>query len=189
MFIPDKTARTIRLNVRISDGLCTPANGPTLPKIKKGALVELVIHANDLLDDEERKILISERNILLLPRGSELWARVKDDEVTENLQPHRIETKVYPVVPGLVVAFSLLDDLNLVIRGAKGSVLADCKCHIPSLDFEAKSVNEACARISTAFEPSRRSHTGNVFNCVFTKQNGTLRPLADLRKTKEAEAI
>jgi hypothetical protein len=189
MFIPDKTARTIRLSVHISDGLCTAVNGPALPEIKKGASAELVIHAGDLLDDKERKILISERKILLLPGGTQLWARVKEDEVTEKLQPHRIEMKIYPVVPELVVAFSLLEDLSLIIRGAKGSILADCKCHIPSLDFEAKSVNEAYARISTAFEPSRRSHTGNVFNCVFSKQDGALRPLADLRKTKEAEAI
>lgn len=187
MFIPDKTARTIRLNVFISEGVCTLADGTALPKIKQGALAELVIHAGDLLDDDERKILVSERNILFLPRGTQLWARVKEDEVPEKIKPHRVEMKVYPVVPELVVAFNLQEDLNLTIRVAKGSVLADCKCYIPSLGFEAKSVNEAYARISTAFEPSRRSHTGNVFNCVFAKLNGALRPLADLRKARESQ--
>ncbi len=187
MFIPEKTARTIRLNVVLSEGTYTLADGTALPKIKMGAAAELVVHATDLLDAEECKTLISERDVLFLPSGTRLWARVKEDEVPEKMRLHRIKMKVYPVVPEWVVPFDLQEDLNLRLRAAKGAVLAECNCHIPSLNLDAKSVNEAYARISTAFEPSRRSHTGNVFNCVFVECKDGLRALADLRMAKEAE--
>ena len=187
MFIPEKTDRTIRLRVVLSEGVCTLADGSALPKIKKGAAAELIVHVADLLDDNQRAALLSERGVLFLPRGTRLWARVKEDHIPEKLRQFRVQMTVYPVVPAWGVAFDLRQELNLTLRAAKGAVLADCKCHIPALDFEAKSVNEACARISTAFEPSRRSHTGNVFNCVFFEGKDGVRPLADLRMAKEAE--
>ena len=189
MFIPEKSARTVRLKVILSDGRCTLADGTALPNIKNGASAELVIHAIDLLDSRQREALISERSILFLPRGTRLWTRIKEDDVAEKLRPFMIEIIVYPVVPEWVVAFDLLEDLHLTLRAAKGAVLAECKCHIPALDFEASSVNEAYTRISTAFEPSRRSHTGNVFDCVFDERKDWLRPLLDLRYAKEAEPI
>jgi len=189
MFIPEKTDRTIRLSVVLNEGACTFADGTALPKIKKGATVELVVRAADLLDDNQRAALLRERVVLFLPNSTRLWARVKEDDILEKLRRFRVQMTIYPVVPTLVVAFDLRQDLSLILRAAKGAVLADCKCHIPALEFEAKSVNEACARISTAFEPSRRSHTGNVFNGVFVEGKDDLRPLADLRTAKEAEPI
>ena len=187
MFIPEKMARTIRLNILLSDGKCTLADGTALPRIKKGSSAELVVRASNLLDDKERAALISERKILFLQAETRLWARVNEDAVPETLRRHRIEMKVFPGGEERVVAFILRQDLYLRIRAAKSSVLADCNCHIPSLGFDPKSVNEAYARISTAFEPSRRSHTGNVFDCVFVERNDRLWPLSELRLAKEAE--
>jgi hypothetical protein len=185
MFILEKTARTVRLNVVLDDGRCTLATGTPLPKLKKGASAELVVYALDLLDENERKKLVSERNIPFLPAGTTLWARVKEDDIPRNLLPHRKEMTVYPVVPDHFVAFVLEEDLQLKLRAAKGAVLVDCKCGIPSLNLEAKSVNEAYTRISIAFEPSRRSHTGNAFTCVFIEKENRLHPLENLRMAKE----
>lgn len=189
MFIPEKTARTVRISVILDDGKCVLATGTPLPKLKKGASAELVVYASDLLDENERNQLISERNISFLPSGTTLWARVKEDEISTNLSSHRKKLTIYPVVPDTFVALLLEDDLQLKLRAAKGAVLVDCKCSIPSLKAEAKSVNEAYTRISVAFEPSRRAHTGNVFNCVYFESKEGLRQLGDLRMAKELESL
>ena len=161
--------------------ICTLADGTPLPKIKKGASAELVVHGADLLEVRQRGVLIGERYSLFLPRGTRLWARVKEDDLAENLRPFRIEMKAYRGVPKWVVAFDLQEDLTMTLRVAVGAVLADCKCRIPALGFEAKSVHEAYTRLSTAFEPSRRYHTGNVFTCVFVASKDGLRPMAEAR--------
>ncbi len=189
MFILEKTARTVRFSVILDDGRCSLASGNALPKLKKGASAELVIYASDLLDEGERNQLISERNISFLPSGTTLWAWVKEDEIPANLSPHRKKLTIYPVVPGTFVALVLEDNLQLKVRASKGAVLVDCKCRIPALNADVKSVNEAYTRISVAFEPSRRSHSGNVFNCVYFESKDGLRPLGDLRMAKEVEPL
>jgi hypothetical protein len=77
-------------------------------------------------------------------------------------------------------------ELQLRIRTGKDATLVDCECEIPAINATAKSVNEAYTRISTNFEPSRRSHTGNVFNCVFSESPEGLRPLYQLRTQTES---
>ncbi|HWQ93270.1 MAG TPA: hypothetical protein VN673_16465, partial [Clostridia bacterium] len=189
MFIPEKTARTVRFNVNLDDGLCTLADRKPLPKLKKGASAELVVYASDLLDREQREDLITEHSILLLEKGHRLWARIKEDEIPEPLKSHREKIVIYPGTPALGIAFDLKDDLKLKMRAAKGSVLCDCECNIPALKLSAASVNEAYTRISTAFEPSRRSHGGNVFNCVFFEGKNGLHALGDLRMAKEVQPV
>ena len=101
---------------------------------------------------------------------------------------HRVPKYFPKLGKGFGVEFELRNDLYLRVRSSKSSLLVECDCRIPSLMFDAQSVSEAYARISTEFEPSRRSHTGNVFNCVFIDQDFGLAPLAELRLKLEEDS-
>ena len=90
-------------------------------------------------------------------------------------------------MPGLFVPFTLSADLALIIRTGKSAALKECLCHIPSLQAQAGSINETYTKISVAFEPSRRAHTGNAFRCVFYEKDKTLFPLDDLRLKRESD--
>ena len=188
MFNPDNTCRTIRLPVVLEDGRLSPSEGQVLPMLKKKVHAELVLRLSDLLDEKERLAFLGEQRTLFLPKGTRLWARVKDDSVPQDLSKHRASKRFYTGGSELGVPFDLAEDLFLRIRPGKSSVFADCTCRIPSLNFTAGSVNEAYTRISTAFEPSRRSHTGNVFTCVFYEGKVALNPLDELRSAVESSS-
>lgn len=186
MFIPDKFARTVRLLVKITDGKVTLADGKPLPKIKNDACGELVIFsAYSIEDNGDREKLTREVKGLFLPTASSLWVRVNDDLIDNALGKFRTKRKLLSGESAHVVEINLLEDLYLLFRAGKNPTLMGAKCSIPSLDVEAASVNEAYTKISTAFEPSRRSHTGNVFNCVFAAKDEILTPLNELRLLME----
>lgn len=158
-----------------------------LPKLGPNTTAELVLSAYDISDPKELADLTSERPVPLLPKGTTLWARVKEDHVPAPLSKHRARKTIWPVEPGLFVSFTLIADLALLIRTGKSAALKECRCHIPSLEAQAGSINEAYTKISVAFEPSRRAHTGSAFRCVFYEKGETLHPLGDLRLERESE--
>lgn len=57
--------------------------------------------------------------------------------------------------------------IELHLKGDKEPSLEDCKCRIPVLNADARSLNHAYTLLSTAFETHRISHSGNVFTHVF----------------------
>lgn len=187
MKIPDPFSQTVRLFVAITDGQIKLRDGQSLPKLKPETHAELVLSSFDIVDLKERAHLTSERTVSFFPAGTLLWARVNNDELPKALAAFRVEHKIWPVEPGLFVSFSLSKELLLVLRAGKTAILRECPCEIPCLQMEADSVNEAYTKTSTAFEPSRRSHSGNVFRCVFYESAGFLRPLNELRLLKESE--
>ena len=64
------------------------------------------------------------------------------------------------------------------------------KCLIPSLNDQASSINEAYTKIVRAFDPKRRSDTGNVFSVVYIEANDRMVPLDTLReRAKNAAAM
>lgn len=77
----------------------------------------------------------------------------------------------------------LLEEQQILQRGTKTAKLLPCKCNIPSLHQEARSINHAYTLISQAFEPDRSSHTGNAFTKVFYFDNrrNIWQPLKALR--------
>ena len=67
--------------------------------------------------------------------------------------------------------------------GEKKPSLEECRCDVPVLETEARSLNHAVTLLSTRFEPKRISHTGNVFTRVFYRctKSKDWRPLNELR--------
>jgi hypothetical protein len=186
MMIPDRFARTVSLNIRVVKGQIKLADGGTLPVLREGAYGELIVSAEAVADEKVRQDLTSERRVQFLPSGTKLWAQVRAEPIPASLEKFRNETRIWPGEPGLFVPFILNKSLDLVLRGSKFALLGDCPCVVPALNCNAESVNQAYTLISTAFEPTRRSHTGNVFQKVFAERDNWLRPLDELRMVSEA---
>jgi hypothetical protein len=190
MFIPDKFARTVRLLVKITDGIVTMADGTPLPKINSDARGELVLFSvYSLVDEKDRAFYAAEHEVSFLPKGTSLWARVNNDPVGKNLEKFRTVRHTKLKEPYNFVQFILDSDLKLIRKPGKNAVLTRCNCTIPAIEGTAGSINEAYTKISTAFEPKRRSHTGNVFQCVFVEDGDKLAPLEDKRMKAENEPI
>lgn len=186
--IPEANKRTVRLPVVIEKGAFKLLDGSPLPALRDKVVGDLVIDADDLTNEQERQEWTKEKAVRFLQSGSVLWARVKPDDVPREMQKHVVVKREWPGTHVHVVGFALTADLELVLRAGKKAALNPCPCHIASLDLAVQSVNEAYAKISVAFEPSRRSHTGNVFLCVFHEHNDFVRPLDELRKQVELRA-
>lgn len=80
--------------------------------------------------------------------------------------------------------------LSLRLRGERPARLQGGACHVPALaalkqPADAISLNQALTWISQAFEPSRQSHTGNVFREVLLQWQGHFDALDDVRGTLE----
>ena len=174
---------SVRLPVRITNGFATLIDGTSLPALRKEALADLILDASSLVNEADRLRFTQEASAEILGKGTALWARVKIDDIPASLRAHR-ESKKSSASSLAFVKFVLDAPLRLIGSEGKQPVLSDCVCRIPSLPHVAcASVNEAYTRISEVFEPSRRSHTGNVFSCVFFDAAGILQPLKKLRDT------
>jgi hypothetical protein len=190
MIIPDKFARSVRLQVKIDNGQVMQADGQPLPKLKNKARGELVLYSIFSLEDEKDRVFyITEHEVSFLTAGNVLWARVNNDPIGKELEKFRIGRRTAKGESSQFVQFTLETDLLLILRPGKNAVLTGCNCSIPAIDDIAASVNEAYTKISSVFEPKRRSHAGNVFQCVFVEQNELLIPLETMRMRIETQPI
>ena len=179
------------LYVKLKDGQWTMDDGSPLPKIREGTVAELVLSAYAIMDEDVLKGLTEEREVPFLSAGTPLWARVAYREVANTELCKSVEfLSCWPPRNGSVfVKILLKEDLRLTLHPNKNARLTDCACSIPSMEVEAKSVNQACALVSAKFEPQRRSHTGSVFQNVYYEgkyiDRDYLLPLNERRKAVE----
>lgn len=193
MILDDRFARTVRLFVKYNGGQWLLDSGRPLPEIREGALGELILSPYAIVDEEACRALTQERRVPFFEKGSSLWVCVDSVGVPEKL---RSAVKGLPSWPPqdrtVFVEIVLKEDLYLILRPNKDARLDDCVCSIPSLPTaEAKSVNHAYTLVSTAFEPKRRSHSGNVFRKVYyaskLRDRNCLRALNDRRMGVEID--
>jgi hypothetical protein len=181
--VPDTLERTVRLQVKITDGHVVLANGSALPALNKQTEGELVIPASSIVDAETRARLTGETNVRFLPKGCSLYARLQRDGIPAHLRSSVQGWKLRSGMRALFVSFELQEVLWLTLRTGKQGQLQDCAVTIPALGTTANSVNEAYTKISVSYEPNRRSHTGSVFRCVYVEEPiGVLAPLELVRK-------
>lgn len=132
------------------------------------------------------------------------WQAVTYDELTGEIKEGLIlESRYISVMSSFLtkrlrspyyyflVKVCLQEPLRLELRGTSKPRLLDCRCHIPALKADEKqfadSLNEAYTRISEVFEPTRRSHTGNIFLLCAVKLPKGWTLLDNLRSICEAE--
>lgn len=181
----DSSAKTVRIPVRFRNGRPELLYGGPLPSIEENAVGELVLYAFSIRSAFVRDHLATEDRKTLLDTGSDLLVFVRHDGRDQRVQRRNLQNTPGTVNPGWL-SLVLKEPLVLRFRGTKSAALDPCACSIPGLDLTCSSLNEAYTRISEAFEPTRRSHTGNVFRKVFAR-NGTVgdelgwSPLEELR--------
>lgn len=184
--IPDSLDRTVCLQVKITAGQCVMLDGSPLPKLKKNTTADLILPAFSFEDQVELLKFTEEYEVPFLSAGSRLWVKVKTEENLEKAKAeHRITKRPYLEGDALFLPIQLQGDLDLQIRAGKHSKLGEASIHIPHLEVDAKSINEAYSKVSAVYEPSRRSHAGNVFQEVYYEHGDTLHRLNRLRLAKE----
>lgn len=122
------------------------------------------------------------------------WDRVQIGPVFVEgcrIKPYLWNKRVRNPYAYYLVKVRLQETLHLEIRGTSKPRLLNCRCHIPALEKHEKqfadSLNEAYTHISEIFEPTRRSHTGNIFSLCVVKLPTGWTLLDDLRAVCEAE--
>jgi hypothetical protein len=186
MFIGDKTKKKVRILVQFRPGSILRSDGTPLPIIRDGTIADLVLPANALADEAERRKLEEESTKELLQAGTSVFIGLNPTGVTSEDRDRltlasklRVDpdteapkaTEAIPQAPRTLIGRGydrfaevvLKEPLILRIRGDKKPSLEECKCCIPMLRTEARSLNHAFTLLSGAFETERISHTGNVF--------------------------
>ena len=178
--IPDKFAKTVRIPVRISKGNVTFFYGGSLPVMEDNIIGDLIVPAYAIKDPGILKRLSKETIKHVLPLGTILLVEFhpKDfDNLDANTEHHFRETfrrylqndseNSFFQIRGGYSEVILKEPLRVFTRGTKFPVWAPCICDIPFLNMEARSLNHAYTLMSQVFEPSRMTHTGNVFKRVY----------------------
>ena len=182
----DKEAKTIRVPVKVVGGRLTYFYGGDLPKLKEGIVGDLVIPAFGVEAKEVRQKLLAVRNVPLLPASTVLLVRISDQSIPKILKSHICREMLDGAKDTPCVDIVLQEPLAMLWRGSKPGSLRPASCEIPALRrLQAGSVNQAYRFVSEAFEPHRRSHSGNVFQEVFVQRGHAWHPLNELRSRTE----
>jgi len=187
--IPDPEAKTVSIPVRVKDGQVVLFYGEQPPGLQEGTVGELVVPAFSVRDPVLQTTLNREMTLPLLDAGIHIWFRLYLDR-TGDAPPGLQEALVRKgdknwELQGFFVEGVLMAALQLQIRGGKVPSLMPAACRVPCLRREADSLNHAYTLISTAFQPERRSHTGNVFDRCFVERGDRTVPLRGLREAAE----
>jgi len=186
--VPDKLEKTVKIPVRIVDGQVRYFYGGELPKLREGAIGDLIVPAYAIQEADDLKRLQDEHIEEILPTGMIVLLGVRIKDLQEELRKYiSYPEKLFPPVNCGFIEIRLVEPLCLRLRGSKRAVLQPCRCFIPALNKEAESLNHAYTLISEVFEPYRLSHSGNVFQRGYYLEGNRWRPLDDLRSHYEAQ--
>ncbi len=188
----DLQSATVRIPVRIRDGIVTFFYPGPMPKMREGAVGELVVDRVLILDERELQRLEYEEDRELLPAFTALRvAVVPRQEIVGALPRDRSAEAMNNSYATHFVEIELLEPLVLRLRGTKPGVLRPANCRVLALHQETPTLNQAYSLVARHFEPWRRSTTGNVFKKVYYRTNlggdAYWRMLDDLRNGAEAD--
>lgn len=172
----------VRLPVLFQGTDILQSDGTPLPRIKNQARGILIINPADIEDELLSEAFGEERMVTIRNKDQSLFAQVRSEPIAELYTQFRI-TEWAAGSSANFVEMKLTQPLVLRISLAGLGKLENCPCRVSAFpDRIFDSVNEAYTTISQEFEPTRRSHAGNVFKKVYCRFNGRLRPLEVVRK-------
>lgn len=189
--IPDDFARTVKIPIRIVDGVPQPFYGPTWPRLIDGAVGDLLIPAHAFVNSQDEVVLTAPLGVEILSAGTVLLVAVSSRAVGEGIVRREMDFAVNAPFEAFLEV-RLDEALRLQLRGTKKGRLEPCVCTAIHLGKTCDSVNEVYSLISETYEPHRRSHTGNVFEKVMFQHRilndrPIWEPLAILRDELEAK--
>ena len=199
-YIPDPWAgKTVRIRVEMRGGRIVSVLDGNPPALQEGALADLIVDA-DTLQDARWIEMQQDRRVPFLASGTPcaivLNSRRMEPGVADRLHEAFRHSGILDlsgqprlIVDGVPIQVQLLEDLRLVLRGAKSAQLCPCRCWIPVLEMEAGSLNQAYTVLSTEFEVQRLTHGGNAFRQVYCLLGRSWRRLDALRQMREAEPL
>jgi hypothetical protein len=168
-YYPDPSLKTVKIPVKIKNGLIEFYFEGPLPEIENGTLGDLIVPSYSVKNPKLKKLLSEERKIPLLKKDTILFVHVQ----VQADGKHIFRIGAIPDEGALkedlnFVPISLEETLYLYLRGTKHPTLCDVKCKaIHEEDLRAKSLNHIYTLISEKYEKNRISHTGNVFKKIF----------------------
>lgn len=180
--------KTIVIPIKINKNGMEYFYGGPLPAFKDGAIGDLIVPINSVLELDKFQKIQSESVKTILEKNCRLLVNVQPGSLTDTRLFRPQHGALLKGLVGKFVEIILKEDLKLKLRGTKRAKLMPCACDIPVLNKKAHSVNHAYSIVSGEFEKSRISHTGNVFQMVFYgNEKEGWRPLDHLRGKYEAE--
>lgn len=180
--------KTIVIPIKINTNGMEYFYGGPLPAFKNGAIGDLIVPINSVLELDKFQKIRSEKIITILEKNCRLLVNVQPEPLANSRLFRPKDRSLLRGLVGEFVEIVLNEDLNLKLRGTKKAKLVPSACEIPVLKKKAHSVNHAYSIVSGVFEKSRISHTGNVFQKVFYwSEKEEWRPLDTLREKFEAE--
>lgn len=190
---PDPFQAKVKLTVRAKNGQLELLEGVPFPILQEGTVGDLTVRASAFGNDPIVAWLRYDGEVEILPAGKRLLVGINPKDTPGELTNKHFmlndsQRNISENPPWMhYVEVVLGQSLVLFLHGTDKPTLADCHCAIPALKQEAASVNQAYSLVSTAFEPTRRAHTGNVFERVFYQnEDGFWVPLDHLRDEVEA---
>ena len=165
---------TISVPVRVrEDGRVEFYYGGNLPKMQEGTIGILQVPKDSFTDYEGVDGHQDDRLEQFLEPKSVVMFAINGKDTPEKLKKYLRHARTVGInVPNVVHVVEVelgASPLNLRISGANRARLQPVECWIPALKTNAKSLNHAYRLVSEQFEPTRISHTGNVFEVGFCK--------------------
>ncbi|MBP2028693.1 hypothetical protein J2Z35_002523 [Acetoanaerobium pronyense] len=160
--------KSIRIPIRITNGVVQNYYGGGLPDIKEGITGELILPEISVKDKEFVRIFQEERKYEIVKPGNKVYLAFKNVDKDKKSITKFIATELGA---HHYVEVELKKSLVMLFRGSKLPTLLETECFIPELKKEASSINNAYMIISQEIQPQRKSHTGNVFKYCFYYRN------------------
>jgi hypothetical protein len=182
--ISERFQKALRLGVRFNGTHFELLNGTPLPELSPGAIGELVIAPQYLVNGMDRLNLVREIRLPLLAKDTEIYLGMSVTAIPGALPKGLVSPRELQVPSTyLLTKVILLQDLFLCLRGDQKAWLDECECMVEALSLPARSLNHAFTLASTRFEIGRRQHNANVFLRAWTKLGERWQRLDELRIT------
>jgi len=175
---PNNETTSLRFSAHTVLNVLVPEDDFRRLGLPEGSHVTITIDADSIPEDEKRSQLLARESEFLLPKGTLVIAKVRDSERISKAD-RAYGDKVAKTAPSFPDAYQwssvipveivLLEDLSRSTRVHGSRRLRACRCSIPYLKVEARSLNHALSLIIRHFEPSRISSSGNAFKEIYTE--------------------
>lgn len=204
------SSKTIRVPVRFVDGEWELLYGGPI-RVNEATVGELHLAKDSVADKALYKALTQRSAVGVLPQGTELRVALSiktlSPELQRQLLPHEVtvydrrakissDARFARVFLGGPTSAQRVKGvktggLTLVLEGVEPRAIESGRVHFPTVTRlePVDSLNHAFTRLSEAFEPWRKAHTGSIYERVFYQETGGMWfPLKDLRDRALASA-
>jgi hypothetical protein len=163
--VSDIPEEPVLLRVRFENGKFAVVSEANF-QIKDGAVGLVTVNRNDMSAPDDR---CGTETARLFEKGTKLLLGLSPatEESARAIGLYGVgDLKLFPPSHPFYGMVILNQPMDMIVQGGSGR-LAGCRCSVPSLNMEARSLNHAYTLLSGRIETDRISHTGNVFQLAY----------------------